>query len=68
MEEFTEIKTLKINYLCQDCHKGFLIATGKLLFSNPPQFIHTCSHCNEKTTLSKKYPYTIQKEIPYEEK
>ena len=60
-ESEIEVKSYKIDYICDECHDGFMIFTGTMLMSNPPQYSHKCEHCGKEITFYKKYPYIANK-------
>jgi len=58
MEEKKEVKTFVVNYICDECGKGKMVPTaGIYLTSNPPQWPHECTHCNNTKTFRICYPY-----------
>ncbi len=59
MEERKEVKTIRVNFKCPKCEKGFLIPTGTCLTSNPPVYPHKCNSCEYGENFSGVcYPYT----------
>jgi hypothetical protein len=66
MEVKNEVKTVRVDYLCPKCEKGFLRPTGQVLSSNPPQYPHKCNNpdCDYyETFMGKTYPYIIHENI-----
>jgi len=62
-ERKKEVKTYKIEYVCDECGEGDMRPTGICLTSNPPQYPHTCTVCgHEKRFRDKKYPLTVYEE------
>lgn len=58
MEEIIEVKTVKIDYKCPKCGKGYLRPTGVCYSTNPPMFPHKCNNCDYGETFENKtYPY-----------
>jgi len=60
-----EIRTIQVDFVCQDCQKGYMkfthcshtarrSATGRLRES----YDHRCPECNATVSLPNKYPYT----------
>ena len=59
----TEVKTTKVDYRCEECDIGYMIPTGVMLTSSPPQYPHECDVCSNKMTSYIKYPYLRYDEI-----
>jgi len=60
-----EVRTFEVHYICDECGKGEMKASGACLMSNPPQFPHRCQECGaEKTMFNKAYPFTTYEKIP----
>jgi hypothetical protein len=60
MEERKEVKTIKVDYLCPKCGKGYLRPTGQVFTTNPPQYPHRCNNpeCDYgETFMGIAYPY-----------
>ena len=57
--------TTRKKCMANDC-PGYMVVidTGLCLTVNPPQYDHSCSVCNTRTTFAKQYPYS---EIIYKE-
>lgn len=64
METKTEIKTFKIDCLCDYCKIGYMRPTGEVLNIYPMKFPHNCTNCENKKDYSDTYPLTRQEEIP----
>ncbi|MGQ7108381.1 hypothetical protein ACUN13_29580 [Bacillus cereus group sp. Bce041] len=59
METNFEVKVVGVKYTCDKCKEGEMIyqaGIGTMLLTSPPQFEHTCTNCEFKQNLSKKYP------------
>ena len=53
-----EVKTVRVNYVCDACQSGNMVAGNIVLTSSPPQFPHTCDQCGaSRTFVGFKYPY-----------
>jgi hypothetical protein len=60
MEIRRKVDTVKVDFKCPKCLKGFLRPTGTVLTSYPPQYPHRCNNadCDYQQTFSDKtYPY-----------
>ena len=60
MEVRKKVDTIKVDYRCPKCGKGFLRPTGQVLYSNPLQYPHRCNNndCDYGETFTdKSYPY-----------
>ena len=51
-----EVCTYSVSYICDECGKGEMRATGVMLTSNPPQFPHKCNSCGVEKVFRAKYP------------
>lgn len=61
MSEFKcEVKTYKIDYICDICENGELESTGEIIQENPPKYDHKCNSCGEHAYMIKRYPYTTE--------
>ena len=61
MEFLTEVKTYKAEYVCDKCNNGYMLPTGVILTSIPPQYPHKCSACGDVANLRKSYPAFVTK-------
>ena len=60
MEIKQEVKTYEVDYECDECETGKLRPLGSVLPTDPPQYPHQCTGCdNKKTFTDKLYPYTV---------
>jgi DNA-directed RNA polymerase subunit RPC12/RpoP len=41
----SEVKTIQVDYICDECGDGFMIFTGSQGMSNPPYNYHRCDKC-----------------------
>ncbi len=59
MEKRTEVKTYKVELVCESCDKGTMEScAGVVLQSHPPQYPHRCTECGVETHISgTTYPY-----------
>lgn len=57
-ERTYEVRTVGVDYICDDCNSGVMEQTGVMLLSNPntPQWSHKCNHCGATKNLWQKYP------------
>ena len=51
-ERRTEVKTFRVDYICDTCGKGIMCSTGVTLMSNPPQYPHMCLECDATQTFT----------------
>lgn len=56
MEQFKEVKTYQVDYMCDKCESGFMFPTGVALTINPPRYEHKCIFCNNVENFTKVYP------------
>ncbi len=64
MELKREVKTYQVDYICDNCGKGQMCATGFSLSSSPPQHAHVCNKCGTaRVFLGKKYPMIVQEPV-----
>lgn len=54
---------VELHYYCDECKTVEIEATGRVLTSNPPQYVHICPKCNKEYHLDNVYPC-----IDYEDK
>lgn len=62
METKREIKTFKIDCLCDYCKVGYMRPTGEVLNIYPMKFPHNCTNCEYKKDYPHTYPLTRQEE------
>lgn len=57
-EKEVEVKTVQVEYQCDECGVGYMLSTGVQRMSLPPQYEHQCSHCNHLQSFrGVQYPY-----------
>lgn len=54
-----EVKTYKVQYICDACNKGFMESIS-LRRTNPHE--HICCDCGDIKEFDKQYPYTYNVE------
>lgn len=66
MEEIKQVQTFQVNYKCDKCDDGYLIATGTAFTTNITVYDHICSNpkCQNSVALTLKYPYIKYKPKP----
>ena len=64
MEQEKEVKSYQINYICDKCGKGKMIATGiSLHCGSLASYEHVCDECGIRERFDKEYPTIRYKEI-----
>ena len=64
MEQEKEVKSYQINYICDKCGKGKMIATGMSMHcGNYSSHEHICDECGVRENLDKKYPAIRYEEV-----
>ena len=57
MEKRQQVKTIKVNKVCNECAMGIMLITdAQLLLSNPQQYEYKCNRCDFKETLTGVWP------------
>lgn len=58
------VQMVKIEYVCDECGEGTMVRDwdAPALMSHPPLFMHECTHCNHRQTLTTIYPTQGYKE------
>ena len=59
MEIKQEVKTIQIDYKCDDCINGKLIPNGITRMVFPPLYEHKCDSCDCIKEFNKCYPYFV---------
>lgn len=60
------LRPIRVDYRCDKCGEGYYRPAGIMLSSNPPQFPHACSKCDDRMTFTEKYPtvrYALEGEL-----
>lgn len=56
-EQKFELKAVGVDYVCDNCGDGVMVATGSFaLMSDPPQWQHSCNKCGHPRAFFEKYP------------
>jgi rubrerythrin len=55
-EQTFEVKTLAVEWICDECGTGKMEPIGHVLLSDPPQYPHKCPHCGHRAILAQTYP------------
>ena len=63
MEKKTNVKAVKVNYLCDNCKQENMIPTGRQVYMGSSMFEHQCPHCGFRKNLPKQYPLIDFEEI-----
>ncbi|MGO1061082.1 hypothetical protein ACTL32_18370 [Planococcus sp. FY231025] len=57
MENFYDVRSIGVKYICDSCKQGEMVITGKSdWIADPPKFEHTCDNCKEINFFIEKYP------------
>jgi hypothetical protein len=62
----TPVRPIQVDYQCEKCDDGRMRPTGQTLMSDPPQFPHKCTNCENTITFNEKYPtvrYALEGEL-----
>ena len=61
MEKRTEVKTVRVELVCERCHEGTMEALkGAPFIGKPPLRPHRCTKCSHTDTIADKtYPYMV---------
>lgn len=64
-EIHTNVRTYQVDYACDTCNNGHLVA-GKILLSDPPRWEHTCTNpdCDAVQNFYVKYPSIQYEQLP----
>lgn len=65
METNVDVKSVRVDYRCPECKKGYLRPSGTIFTTEPPQYPHNCNNpnCKYGQTFNKSYPYIDWVEI-----
>ena len=63
-ERTYEVRTVGMDYICDDCNVGVMEQTGVMLLTDPVQWPHKCNNCGKTKNLWQKYPDVRWKRIP----
>lgn len=55
-KRMTRLIPFEVQYECDECEDGFMVATGKTYLSSPPKIEHKCQKCGNVECLDDKYP------------
>lgn len=60
MERENEVKTILVNYDCDECGGNVVKNTGEqtIILTKPPMFKHHCEGCSKEYLFTHNYPYT----------
>lgn len=57
-ERLKEVKTYRVDYVCDVCEEGRMKRDGGIvLMSEPPQYPHVCDKCGARQLFENSYPY-----------
>lgn len=59
-----DMVAFKQQRVCQNCKKGFMVATGLRTGSDSPVYQHECSRCNYEHVFREEYPRIVHQEKP----
>ena len=58
-----EVRTVMVEYICDECNKGKLRRTGRTYPMNPPSLEYRCDHCGEINNFRESYPAVRYEEM-----
>lgn len=63
-EQKTEVRLVRVSYVCDECKNGTMVPTGMCLSSCPPQYPHKCTNCDATINfVNKRYPMLVYEDI-----
>lgn len=57
-ETRSQVRVMRVDYICDKCGEGGMVFTGQVALSNPPQHYHRCEVCGWAQTFPLTYPRT----------
>lgn len=63
MEKLTELRSYRVDLVCEECEEGYMIHTGGLPADFPPLFLHQCSACHRLQRLDCIYPQFRDRDV-----
>lgn len=57
MEIRQEVRTFKIDMLCDACGQGYMRPTGMVLMSDTSKYVHRCNSCDAPQNFTCNYPH-----------
>ena len=64
MEKEIEVKTFKVNYICDECkYGGIMQPSGNALLTDPMLYPHKCNNCGFKRNFKCIYPKVIIRNV-----
>lgn len=65
-ERWTQVQAFQIDYICDQCQKGEMKASGLKNDGGTKQVsLHVCTNCGHKESLDQDYPNVVFKKIQY---
>lgn len=55
----SEVRTVEIDMICDECGDGRMRPSGTVLTTYPPKFPHECDKCGHVEVYNVRYPYVI---------
>jgi len=52
----TPVKSIRIDYKCDNCNKGFYRTLDNVFNTNSPHYIHECTECGHQKSFNERYP------------
>jgi len=53
----TTMTPVQVSFTCEECPEGYMVPTGRVLTSDPPQYPHKCTQCDNTMVTFRRYPY-----------
>ena len=56
-EQVTPIEWVRVDYICDKCKTGIMVATQYVICTNPPRYPHVCNQCKAEQVFEVMYPH-----------
>lgn len=57
-ETRSQVRVMRVDYICDKCGEGGMVFTGQVALSNPPYHYHRCEVCGWTQAFPMTYPRT----------
>lgn len=62
-EQTREVKTFRVDYICDACGKAPIEPTGSVFFTDPIQYEYKRPACGRVTVKFERYPAVIREDV-----